>query len=232
MRVSLTLILVFLLTGVRSMAAESLLVFFPTSVRPQILQRKIASLDSTVKVIAFGRFADFQEAVASNPPDAVLSLPEVIKSMEGYTLRIGGRKNGEKSEPYLILSLDQGVDLAGIHKVTIGVADFLGRKGMKTFISEMFQPPPSIKTVAKIEDLLPLLTFKMADGILVTESQVAYFQSVSNLPFVKTPVPHAKAGTISLAVRSGRETPHIVRTVKTMDDELKKMMGDVQWNQP
>lgn len=229
MRVPLSLLLLFLIR-IDPWSAESLFVFFPSPVRPHILQKRISAINPSVEVTAFAKFADFRDEITSNPPDAVLSLPEVIVTLDGYSVAIGGKRNGVKTEAYLLLSLDQGIDLANIDKSTIGIADFLGRKGMKNFISGMFQPPPAIKTVAKIEDLLPMLTFKMVNGILVTETQMAYFQSVSNLEFVKTLVPHVKSGTISLAVKGGQEVPKIIRTLKSMDGELQKLMGGIQWN--
>lgn len=229
MRVTL-LLLFLLLLRVDPWAGESLFVFFPSPVRPQILQKRISAINPSVAVTAFAKFADFQEEVTLNPPDAVLTLPEVIQTLDGYSLTIGGKKNGLKAESYFLLSLDQGIDLAQIDKSTIGIADFLGRKGMKSFISGMFQPPPAIKTVAKIEDLLPMLTFKMVNGILVTETQLAYFQGISKLEFVKTLVPHVKSGTISLAVKGGQEVPKIMRTLKAIDGDLQMLMGGIQWN--
>lgn len=216
------------LAGVQTLAAESLYVFFPTTVRPHVLQKGLAG--SGLDVTAFGRFADFEDEAKSKPPDAILSLPEVIGNMEGYKVSVLGKRNGESREPYFLMGVDKAVDPSRIAGSTIGIVDFLGRKGMQKFVADIFQPAaPVLKTVAKVEDLLPLLTFKMADGILVTQAQADYFRSISHLNFVLSPVPKAKAGTICLAVRKGAEAPKAVRTLKAMDSDLRKLLGDVKW---
>jgi len=222
-------VLVFLLglAGAKSLAAESLYVFFPTTVRPYVLQKGLAG--SGLEVTAFGRFADFEDETRSKPPDAILSLPEVIGSMEGYRVAVPGKHNGESREPYFLMGVEKAVDPTRIAGGTIGVVDFLGRKGMQKFMADIFQPTPAFKTVAKVEDLLPLITFKMADGILVTQAQANYFRSISHLTFVLTPMPKAKAGALCLAVRKGAEAPKAIRTLKAMDADLRKLLGDVRW---
>ena len=215
------------LAAARPLAAESLYVFFPTTVRPHVLQKGLSG--SGLDVIAFGRFADFEDKARSAPPDAILTLPEVVANMEGYQVAVPGRHNGESREPYFLMSLEKAMDPSSIAGNTIGIVDFLGRKGMQKFMAGIFQPAPTVKTVTKVEDLLPLITFKMADGILVTQAQAEYFRSISNLKFVLTPVPMAKAGTICLAVRKGAEAPKSIRTLKAMDAELRKLLGDVRW---
>ncbi len=224
------LLFLFVASGFGSCFSETLYIFFPSTVRPRILQQKFSDANPKIQVIVFGRFVDFRDKMASNPPDAVLSLPIVVETLDSYTIKFKGKKNGEESEPYYLLSVDRNIDIAKANEITIGAVDFLGRKGMKEFVSSMFSSPPAIKTVTKIEDLLPLITFEMANAILVTETQAAYFQSVSNLNFVKTRIPNIQSGAISLAMRTGKEAPDIVLTLKTLDKDLLKLMGNVQWN--
>jgi hypothetical protein len=216
------------IAGRPSPAAESLFVFFPTTVRPHVLQKGLAG--SGLDVTAFGRFADFEDGVKSKPPDAILSLPEVIGNLEGYKVSVLGKRNGEAREPYFLLGVDKAVEPSALAGGTLGIVDFLGRKGMQKFVAGIFQPPPALKTVAKVEDLLPLLTFKMADGLLVTRAQADYFRSVSQLNFVVTPVPNARTGMICLAVRKGADAPKAVQAVKGMDADLRKLLGEVQWD--
>jgi hypothetical protein len=212
--------------GVR--ASESLFVFFPTTVRPHILQKGISG--PGLEVTAFGRFADFEDGVKAKPPDAILSLPEVIGNLEGYKVAVVGKHKGESQEPFLLVSVEKPLDPARIAGSTIGLVDFLGRKGMQKFVAGIFPSPPAFKTVAKVEDLLPLLTFGMAEGILATQAQVDYFRSVSQLKFTVIPVPGAGAGTICLAIRKGREATQAVKSLKAMDAGLQKLLGDVKWD--
>jgi hypothetical protein len=206
-----------------------LFIFFPSAERPHVLQKGISGLAPGLGVTAFGRYADFEEEVKARPPEAILSLPEVIDALEGYSVALGSKRNGEPGETLFLLSLEKLPVLSGLGDATIGVVDFLGRKGMKRYVAGLFQPPPAIKTVAKVEDLLPLLTFRMADAILVTAAQADYFREVSRLAFVKTPVPDAKAGTVCLAVRDGAAAPKAMQAVKAMDAALSKHLGGVKW---
>lgn len=211
-------------------SGELLYVFFPSTVRPHVLQKRISEVNPKIEVVVFGRFADFEEKQALTPPLAILSLPEVISAVGGYSIKFRGKRNGAESEPYFLLSIGTGMDLSKIGGTTIGAVDFLGRKRMKTLVSGMFNPAPSIKTVTKIEDLLPLITFEMAKAILVTESQVDYIRNISQLDFVKTPVPQIRSGTIGLAVKEGGAAPEITRALKSMDEDLLKLFGGVRWN--
>lgn len=213
----------------RIQAAESLFVFFPTTVRPHVLQKGISESDPGLDVTAFGRFADFEDGVKAKPPDAILSLPEVIGNLEGYKVAVAGKRKGESREPLFLMSVEKAFDPAHIAGKTIGIVDFLGRKGMQKFVAGLFPSPPSLKTVAKVEDLLPLLTFGMAEGILVDQEQVDYFRGVSQLDFVVTPVPGATAGTVCLAVRKGAEATRSIKALKAMDGNLQKLLGDVKW---
>jgi hypothetical protein len=211
-------------------AAEKLFVFFPTTVRPHVLQKGISDAGPGLEVTAFGRFADFENEVKTKPPDAILSLPEVVGNLEGYRVAIVSKRNGDSWEPYFLMGVEKAVELSHIGTSTIGIVDFLGHKGMQKFMAGIFQPSPTLKTVAKVEDLLPLLTFRMAEGILVTQTQVDYFRSVSHLSFVTTPVPNAKAGTICLAVRKDADAPKAIQAIKGMDSNLRKLLGDVKWD--
>jgi hypothetical protein len=212
-----------------STAAEGLYVFFPSTERPHVLQKGISRLVPGLGVTAFGRYADFEDEVKSRPPEAILSLPEVIEALEGYSVALGSKRNGDPGEPLFLLSLEKPPALSGLRDATIGVVDFLGRKGMKKYIAGLFQPPPAIKTVAKVEDLLPLLTFRMVDAILVTAAQADYFREVSQQAFVKTSVPDAKTGTVCLAVRNGAAAPKAMKAMKAMDADLSRHLGGVQW---
>lgn len=211
-------------------AAEKLYVFYPAAVRPYVLQKGISGLAPGLGVTAFGRYADFEDEVNARPPDAILSLPEVIGALEGYSVAVASRRNGDSVEPYLLLSLEKAVDLSGIAGSTIGIVDFLGRNGMRKYLAGIFQPPPASKTVAKVEDLLPLLTFRMVESILVTASQAAHIQEASRLPFVRTEVPGGKAGTVCLAIRKGASAPKAIAALNAMDAELRNHLGGVQWN--
>ena len=68
----------------------------------------------------------------------------------------------------MLISVDQPASLAD--KPVIGVVDILGRKKMPNFVSEIVNTKTKVKRVAKPEDLLSLLQFKMVDAILLPKA--------------------------------------------------------------
>jgi hypothetical protein len=56
---------------------------------------------------------------------------------------------------------------------------FMGRNEMTGFVNTFFPSAPTLKRVTKVEDLLPLLTFNMAQAVLTTNDNVSFIKSTS-----------------------------------------------------
>ena len=93
------------------------------------------------------------------------------------------------------------------------------------FIKELTNTEPKIKRVAKVEDLLPLLSFDMAKGVILTEYNSTYIQDKSKLTFFITPIEEKKYGIISLAIKNGIDGSQIEETVK----KVVPIMGIDKW---
>jgi hypothetical protein len=212
-----------------SLAAEKLYVFYPTIVRPQVIQQNLSKACPDAEVMVFGRYNDFIAKIAIDSPEVIITKPVVTEQMAGYSLKLNGAFKGAADESYVILSVNEKLDVASVKAETvIGMIDFLGRKEMMTFIAQFFPTAPKLKRVTKIEDLLPLLTFNMAQGILISEREVSYFKATSNLNFVITPLPK-KVGIVALAVKDGKTSPEILKAIKGLDAETSGMLGVDQW---
>ncbi len=59
--------------------AQKLYVFYPTVVRPHILQKKLSEACPDFEITVFGRFADFKAKVELDKPHALLTKPDVLK---------------------------------------------------------------------------------------------------------------------------------------------------------
>ncbi len=216
---------------VQSVYAERLYVFYPSIVRTKIMQKKLSRALPGIEVRVFGRYRDFRTKTKTDSPDAILSKEPVIKHLGRYLIKRKGIRDYDTFESYVLLSVGKRVNPANMAGTSIGVFDILGRRGMKKFLGNYFRPRPRIKRVSKMEDLLQLLIFNMVDAVLIPEIYVAYFEDISNLYFIKTPVPDIRVGIIALAVKKRRYAPHILRSFSSMNDNLKTLLDIENWEE-
>jgi hypothetical protein len=204
-----------------SLSQDNIYVFYPSVARPQAVQDKIQKCVQGVGVTVFGRYNDFKAKMEIEPAQIIITKPALIEQFNGYDLKVRGVRAGKTDEIYVLLSINNGMDLAGVTTETvIGVIDILGRNGMSTFVQQFFPEIPKLKRVTKVEDLLPLLTFNMAAAILIPEPAIQYFKTTSNLNFAITKLPESKDGIVALAVKNGKNADKIAAALKSADKEL------------
>ena len=141
----------------------------PTSIPPRKLQGYLSEAAPGVSFTVFGRQKDFVNTLKTQPPDAVIAHRPVI---EGIGVQnepvLQGTLGGKDSQQYVLVSVDQGVDTANLAKLNVGAVDLLGRRKMSKFVAKLLGVPKvKVKRVTKLEDLLPLLQFSMADAVMV-----------------------------------------------------------------
>jgi hypothetical protein len=196
-------LLVWMTASLANVQASKLYVFYPTTVRPQVLQSAIADACPGVEVAVFGRYSDFIAQIQLDPPDAVLTKPQLLAQMSAFEADLTAYKGGAADEPFVLLSLGSPVVPARAAAMTIGVIDFLGRKGMDDFAAQCLSAPVKLKRVTKLEDLLPLLSFGMADAVLVSKQQASYLMSTTTQKMSVTELPSARSGILVLGTRKG-----------------------------
>jgi hypothetical protein len=202
-------------------AQKNLYIFYPSIARPQTIQDKVEKVFQGTTVTVFGRYNDFSAKIELEPPDMVITKPMLIKQLNSYTTVLNGYRNGKNEDSYVLLSINQPVDLKNITSETlIGTIDIMGRNGMNTFVSQFFPTIPKLKRVTKMEDLLPLLTFNMTAAVLIQEPAVSYFKTTSNLNFNVTPLPETKDGIVALGVKNGVDPGKIIAALKSVDKEV------------
>jgi hypothetical protein len=217
------------LVMLRAAAEEpSLYVFYPSASRPQIIQKELAEELPGISIIVFGRYVDFIEKTGVEHPTAILTKQDVIAQLDDYLTAASGTRAGLSEEPYLLVSTRQTAQPYG--SLTIGVVDFLGRSGMDTLAQRFFAVVPKIKRVTKVEDLLPLLSFGMADAVLVSPAHAEYLAKASNLPFVTKAAGPAQIGIIALAVRkNGGDGAALAGMVRRLSKETNTLLGIDGW---
>ena len=227
-----SLIIAFLLTCSISgncIGATTLYVFYPSVIRPAVLEDILEKICPNIEVSVFGRYQDFKAKVESDHPSGILTKPQMLSQLTGYSLKYSGVRKGKSEERYVFLSIDKSVDVSSLNQKTIGVVDFLGRKGMEDFVKEIIHGSPKITRVTKIEDLIPLLTFNMADAVLVNESTLAFIKKTSNLNFVTTEIPNATAGILMFANSKKTGTLDDDKCVVKLPENVLVNLGIEQW---
>ncbi|WP_144393855.1 hypothetical protein [Pleionea sediminis] len=208
--------------------ADVLYVFVPSSVRATAIQNDIQKACPDITVTVFGRGKDFRKQVEEGSPDAILSLIPVIEHSNSYNTIMRGQHNGNMEEDYVLVSIDQALDLNSLKDKKIGVVDLLGRKPMGQFVSQLFQADVKIKRVTKPEDLLPLLTFRSADAIFISERTYQDIKSKSNLNLVATRL-NIKVGLAGTALNKKAAKDKFIDCVKKFDESLNATLGVDKW---
>ncbi len=206
--------------------AERLYVFYPSTVRTQVMQKELTNALPGIDIRVFGRYRDFKAKTKSDSPDMILSKPPVIKSLPKYSINLQGSKRRKTKEAYVLLSVTKNIKLnpANMAGMTVGAFDILGRKGMKKFIGKYLKANPKIKRVSKVEDLLQLLTFNMVKAILIPKIHIKYFKGISKLHFKVTPVPKMRIGIIALAVKNNGNAANTLKAFTNINNKVRALL--------
>ncbi len=207
------LVYVFLQLDVKSSAVE------------KALQERLPDLAVTV----FGRFRDFEEVFSSAQPDAVLCITPVIE-YRGERVTLQGKRDGEGVEPYVLASTGRPLDgpLAG---KTIGVVDMMGREGTQSFLNRLLKTNDvKMKRVSKIEDLLPLLEFSGADGVVLPGAAVPRLLERTRLPIKTRELQDGLVGLPAVAVLNDAVRDVIVRSFHDLDPATNRLLGIDTWS--
>jgi hypothetical protein len=206
-------------------------VFLQLDVKSSVLEKTLQEHLPELSVTVFGRYRDFEEGLASGHPSAVLSITPVLEQ-RSQTPCLQGQRNGKSGENYVLASVNKPLDgsLAG---KTIGVVDLLGRDGTLTFLNRLLKTRDmKIKRVAKIEDLLPLLEFSVADAVILPSSMLAHWLERTQLVIKTRELPGDPVGLIAVAVLDPAWREVVVNSFQKLDAATKRLLGIDAWSVP
>lgn len=209
--------------------ASRVYVFYPATMRSQTMQQKLLESSPGNEITVFERFKDFESKVASDTPDAIIAPAFTAGLFEKYNVKLNGTSKGSTNEDYVAVSINSKPDLNSIGNETIGILELCSRRDIQKYLTAFFAPPPKFKTVVKVEDLLPLLSFGMVDVVLVPARYAEYFDKTSNLKLIKTPVKNLHDGIVVYAVRNGIGGETIRASLQSMNKTNCSMFGVEQW---
>jgi hypothetical protein len=206
-------------------------VFLQLDAKSSVVEKTLQEHLPDLAITVFGRYRDFEEGLSSSHPDAILSITPVLVQ-RGKTPSLQGQRAGKSSEPYVLASVNRPLEgsLAG---KTIGVVDLLGRDGTQTFLSGLLREKDlKVKRVAKIEDLLPLLEFSAADGVVLPSSMLARLLDRTRLAIKTRELPGAPVGLPAVSVLSPAIREIVVGSFQKLDGPTKRLLGIDAWSVP
>jgi hypothetical protein len=188
------------------------------------LQDKLPGLSVTV----FGRYRDFEEAMASHRPDAVIALQSLLGT-QNLPVVLQGIRGDHDWEPYVLLAAAGAVD-GSLSGKLIGVVDVLGREGTQEFVTRLLKTSDvKLKRVTKMEDLLPLLQFSAADAVLVPATLVKSVTERSRLPLRVRELPDARVGLPAVGIVNAKVRDVLVQQIQGLDGETNRTIGVERW---
>ena len=205
-------------------AAPQLLVFLHTAVKQRALQDALSSSLPGVSVTTVGRVADFERMLAEGP-DAVLTLPVVVRS-KGLSVTLAGHRGGAASEKYVLVGADTAPVPSQVSSV--GALDILGRAGTTTFVEGLLGAQPKIVRVTKVEDLLPLLQMRRADGIVLPARLQAALASASRLKLAERELA-GNVGLPAVAAVAGSGAA-VVAAMRSLPVSTSRLVGVDSWH--
>ena len=210
-------------------SAKTVYIFYPSTMRPAMIQQKFVAVCGGAKVTAFGRFQDFKEKTVADHPDLVITKPQVLAELSGYSVRLAGVRKGSTVEPWVLVSIEKPVPPDSLSKITLGTIDFLGRANTEQFVDNLIHTTVRLNRVTKIEDLLPMLNFNKARAAIVAEGAVAYFKKTSQLNIIVSNVPECSAGIVTCAEREQDKDPATKALIRIIAQKTPELLEIDQW---
>lgn len=210
--------------------APRLFAFVPAIERPRAVGEILVEGLPGVAVTAFGRFADFAAAVASEKPEGALSLADTLQSL-GIAPGVQGLAGGSAQEPYVLLVKNPAETIDSASKKAIGMVDVVGRAELPLLARRLFglAEPPVVRRVLKISDLLPLLHLDLAPAVTLPERFQSEFQKQSRLELRSLRPATAHLGRMALGFPTGRADRVIIAALRRASASVQALLGTEAW---
>jgi hypothetical protein len=221
----------FSLRGAGAQPRPTVFVYLPTQAKSIAVETALQERMSAIEVTVFGRFTDFEDAMNKRQPDAVLGLQPLL-GMRKIPVALQGLRENSEREPYVLLSAGANVE-GSLSGRTIGVVDLLGRAGTQEFIGRLLKTTGvQLNLVTKMEDLLSLLQFFAADGVLVPAASVDRLKERSRLPLRVRALNDALVGLPAVGFINPSSRGTVVSQFQALDATTNRILGVDRWRVP
>lgn len=205
------------------------LVFLPLDAKSSVVEKTLQGRLSGLGITVFSRFRDFDEARKAGNPDALVSIVPVLEA-RGAKVSLQGMRGGKATEAYVLASVGQPLT-GSLSGKTIGAVDVLNREGTQKFVTGLLKTSDvKVKPVAKVEDLLSLLEFSAADGIVLRSSMLAKFLERTKLAVKSRELSGVQVGLPAVAVLNPAMHDAVLSAFQKLDGTTKSMLGIDDWS--
>lgn len=205
------------------------LTFVPSDEKSRTLEKRIASSLDGLEVTVFGRAKDLERSVQQMNPEVVIAPEPTLRDL-GLTPTLSGKRGGSTTEPYVLITVDRPVSPSSMASGTVGVLGIMGHASMEAHCGKLLGTGTQrIKTVTKYADLLPLLQFKAAQGVLLPQRFASSLTSRSALKLVQNELPQAQVGLTAVSVQSASAKESLLSAIRSMSGDGKSALGVEGW---
>lgn len=217
-----------LLCIINTWSQESIYVFSNSLAKPNVIEKALAEKVKGSNIKVFARFADFQAMVAKDKP-AVVIAPKL--AMEAAKIQgdiaLSGLVKGKDQQSMMWVSIDQPFEINSVSNAQVGLLDIAGRTPMRDFLNKASGPSAKIKLASKLEDLLPMLTFKSAEVILVTQSDFEELKGRTQAKLVTVPSEVQMSNVV--VIKSGGVADKWIDAIKKLSKNELSLLGVESW---
>jgi hypothetical protein len=207
----------------------SVYVLLQLDAKLSVVEKTLSDHLPALSVKVFATYRDFDSAVTSGNPDAVVVIPPALEA-RGKKATLQGMRAGKDWEPYVLVSV--GKPLEGpLGGKTIGMVDLLGRDGTQTFVAQLVKATDfKVKRVAKVEDLVPLLEFAAAQALLVPSAMLGALSKHTRLTLKTRELPDGHVGLPAVAVLHPAARDTVVKAFSGLDAATNAVLGVDAWS--
>lgn len=205
------------------------LAFIPSDEKSRNIEKKLAPSMGSIELTVFGRAKDLENSVAQLSPEAVIAPEPTLRDL-GLSPALEGKRSGSTTEPYVLITVDKPASPQSMAAHTVGVFGIMGHSSMKKHCQDLLgTTDQKIKTVTKYADLLPLLQFQAARGVVLPKRFASTLTSRSTLKLVLNEIPGGRVGLTSVAIPNQKARSTVVSTMQNLDGSAKEALGVEGW---
>lgn len=205
------------------------LMFIPSDEKSRTIEKRLAGAMDSLEVTVFGRAKDLERSIAQLQPEAVVAPEPTLRDL-GLNADLSGKRAGSTTEPYVLITVGDPASPRSMAGETVGVLGIMGHSSMEKHCGSLLGTrDQKIKTVTKYADLLPLLQFKVAKGVILPQRFAHTLTARSALKLVENEIPGGRVGLTAVAIRSAEARNIVISALRGLDDAGKSALGVEGW---
>jgi hypothetical protein len=190
------------------------------------IERSLAQSMHGIEVRAFGTVNELRTAMSTQMPDAIFGAPSAIQQA-GFTPSMVGTTSARGG--YAIASFRPDITRDQLGSITLGTVEESGKKATEQRVNQLIGGKAKLRRVQKVDDLLPLLQFKMADAIVVRDAQLAQIKSRTKQT-LHTISLTGPGETRAVAFTDGGRRSVVERALLDLAPEARAQLGVEKWS--